>query len=109
MRDTPLNTEQLKYVRTAQSSSRHLLRIINDILDFAKVESGKLQLESIEVDVRDLVGSVTELMGGSAGNRNLRLSAHVAENVPQVVRGDPIRPSGSNSGIGCRSGGVPGR
>jgi signal transduction histidine kinase/DNA-binding response OmpR family regulator len=91
MRDTRLDNEQLKLVRTAQSSSRHLLRIINDILDFAKVESGKLQLESIEIDVRDLVGSVTELMSGSASNHNLKLNASVAENLPQVVRGDPIR------------------
>ena len=91
LRDTPLNGEQQKLVRTAQGSSRHLLRIINDILDFAKVESGKLQLETIEIDVRDLVASVTELMSGSARNHNLRLSAHVADNVPQVVRGDPVR------------------
>lgn len=91
LRDTPLNDEQLKMVRTAQGSSRHLLRIINDILDFAKVESGKLQLETIEIDVRDLVSSVTELMSGSAHNHHLKVSASVADNVPQVVRGDPIR------------------
>ena len=91
LRDTPLNGEQQKFVRTAQSSSRHLLRIINDILDFAKVESGKLQLETIEIDVRELVNSVTELMSGSARNRNLKLSTNVTASVPQVVRGDPIR------------------
>jgi signal transduction histidine kinase/CheY-like chemotaxis protein len=91
LRDTRLNREQLKLVRTAQGSSRHLLRIINDILDFAKVESGKLQLEAIEIDVRDLVNSVTELMSGGARNQNLKLSASIADNVPQVVRGDPIR------------------
>ena len=91
LRDTTLDDEQLKLVRTAQSSSRHLLRIINDILDFAKVESGKLQLEAIEIDIRDLIGSVTELMSGSANNRGLKLSASVADNVPRAVRGDPIR------------------
>lgn len=91
LRDTRLNEEQVKMVRTAQSSSRHLLRIINDILDFAKVESGKLQLETIEIDVREMVESVTELMSGSARNHNLKLSASVANQVPRVVRGDPIR------------------
>lgn len=91
LRDTSLNKEQLKLVRTAQNSSRHLLRIINDILDFSKVESGKLQLETIEIDVRELVKSVTELMSGSARNHNLKLSTKVTDNVPQVVRGDPIR------------------
>jgi signal transduction histidine kinase/DNA-binding response OmpR family regulator len=91
LRETPLNQEQHKMIQAAQGSSRHLLRIINDILDFAKVESGKLQLEAIELDVRDLVGSVTELMAGSASNRNLKLTASVSDAVPQVVRGDPIR------------------
>ena len=91
LRDTSLNSEQLRMLNTAQSSSRHLLRIINDILDFAKVESGKLELESIEIDVRDLVGSVIELMGSSARLHNLKVSGNVADNVPQVVRGDPVR------------------
>lgn len=89
--ETRLDEEQKKMVRTARSSSRHLLRIISDILDFAKVESGKLQLETIEVDVRDLVGSVVELMSGSARNQDLKLSFSVADNVPGAVRGDPVR------------------
>ncbi len=91
LRDTELDDEQLRLVSTAKNSSRHLLRIINDILDFAKVESGKLQLEAIEIDIRELVSSVTELMSGSAKKRSLKLSASVADNVPNVVRGDPIR------------------
>jgi len=91
LQETRLNQEQQRLVRTAQGSSRHLLRIINDILDFAKVESGKLQLEAIEIDVRELVDSVAELMRGSARNQNLKLSIRIAENVPDVVRGDPIR------------------
>jgi signal transduction histidine kinase/CheY-like chemotaxis protein len=91
LRETQLDAEQLKLVGTAQTSSRHLLRIINDVLDFAKVESGKLQLETIEIDMRDLVNSVTELMSGSARNHNLKVSASVADNVPRVVRGDPMR------------------
>jgi signal transduction histidine kinase/CheY-like chemotaxis protein len=91
LRDTQLDLEQQKMVRTAQGSSRHLLRIINDILDFAKVESGKLQLESIEIDIRDMVTAVAELMSGSARNHNLKLNTNIADNVPQVVRGDPIR------------------
>jgi signal transduction histidine kinase len=91
LQDTRLDKEQQRLVRTAQGSSRHLLRIINDILDFAKVESGKLQLEAIEIDVRELIDSVIELMRGSARNRNLQLSVRIADNVPAVVRGDPIR------------------
>jgi signal transduction histidine kinase/CheY-like chemotaxis protein len=91
LRETALDREQQNLVHTAHTSSRHLLRIINDILDFAKVESGKLQLETIEIDIRDLVDSVSQLMSGGARNHNLKLSVSIADNVPQVVRGDPIR------------------
>jgi signal transduction histidine kinase/DNA-binding NarL/FixJ family response regulator/HPt (histidine-containing phosphotransfer) domain-containing protein len=91
LQETTLDREQQRLVKTAKGSSRHLLRIINDILDFAKVESGKLQLEAIEIDVRELVASVSELMRGSARNQNLKLSVRIADNVPEVVRGDPIR------------------
>lgn len=91
LRDTPLNGEQARLVHTAHNSSRHLLRIINDILDFAKAESGKLQLESIEIDLRDLVGAVTDLLRQGAQRKGLRLSSKVATDVPALVRGDPIR------------------
>jgi signal transduction histidine kinase/CheY-like chemotaxis protein len=91
LQDSSLDEEQGRLVRTAQTSSRHLLRIINDILDFAKVESGKLQLESIEIDTRELVGSILELMRESARNRGLKLQARIADNVPEFVRGDPYR------------------
>ena len=91
LHESPLNEEQQRYVRTAFSSSRHLLRIINDILDFARAESGKLQLESIEFDLHELLSSVIELMHSSAGNKGLKLKLSIADEVPQVLRGDPIR------------------
>lgn len=91
LKDTPLNQEQLQYVTTAYNSSRHLLRIINDVLDYSKAESGKLELENIELDIRDLLDAVVQLMGKSAELRGLRLVSQVADNVPHSVRGDPIR------------------
>jgi signal transduction histidine kinase/CheY-like chemotaxis protein/HPt (histidine-containing phosphotransfer) domain-containing protein len=89
--DSRMNKEQQRYVRTAFSSSRHLLRIINDVLDFARAESGKLQLESIEFDLPELVDGVVDLMQGSAANKGLQLGASIAEDVPTSLRGDPIR------------------
>ncbi len=91
LRETRLDDSQREFLDTAYSSSRHLLRIINDVLDFAKAESGKLELESIEIDVRELVESVTDLMGKGAQQRGLTLSATVADDVPRRVRGDSIR------------------
>ena len=53
LRGTRLDETQQEFLDTAYSSSRHLLRIINDVLDFAKAESGKLEFESIELDLRE--------------------------------------------------------
>lgn len=89
--ESPLNEEQRRYVRTAFSSSRHLLRLINDVLDFARAESGKLQLENIEFDFRELVSSVCDLMQRSAINKGLTLECDISDDVPRKLRGDPIR------------------
>lgn len=91
LRDTKLDDEQARYVSTAFSSSQHLLRIIDDILDFAKADSGKLQLENIEVDLRELTDSVVELMRRSAVNKGLKLSVNIEGRIPRVLRGDPSR------------------
>ena len=91
LKESKLDAEQKGLVKTAVASSHHLLRIINDILDFAKVESGKLELESVEFNLRDLVHSITDLMGRAAEQRGLKLSVAIADDVPLQVRGDPIR------------------
>ena len=91
LQETRLDPEQRGYVETAYKSSRHLMRLINDILDFAKVEAGKLELENIEVNLRELVESVTDLMRRAAERKGLQLQVHVDEAAPLAVRGDPIR------------------
>ena len=91
LKESKLDAEQKELVKTAVASSHHLLRIINDILDFAKVESGKLELESVEFDLRELVHSITDLMGRAAQQRGLKLSVAIADDAPLQVRGDPIR------------------
>ncbi len=91
LQGTELNDEQRRYVRTALNSSRHLLRIINDILDYAKADSGKLELESIELNLEELVRGVLDLMATSAERKGLRLELRIDKDVPRSVRGDPIR------------------
>jgi len=91
LRETRLDDEQMEFVTTALNSSNHLLNLINDILDYSKIEAGKLELESIEIDIGELIESVTALMTRSAERRNLRLLTKIAANVPRQVRGDPFR------------------
>jgi signal transduction histidine kinase/DNA-binding response OmpR family regulator/HPt (histidine-containing phosphotransfer) domain-containing protein len=89
--DTNLNKEQKHFVTTALNSSQVLLSIINDILDFSKIEAGKLDLEFIDVSIKDVVSQVTSLMKNAADRRDLKLSHSISREVPRSVRGDPIR------------------
>ncbi|MBU0500277.1 MAG: response regulator [Gammaproteobacteria bacterium] len=88
---TPLNKEQRQLLNTANNSSRHLLRIINDILDFSKIEAGKLELEQVELSLKELIESVTGLMGNMAERRNIRLDYRISPQLPDRLRGDPLR------------------
>lgn len=91
LRETKLDREQRQFVTTALNSSYHLLSIINDILDFSKIEAGKLDLESIELNLQELVESVVTMMAKSAERRGLDLDYRIAADLPRTVRGDPIR------------------
>ena len=88
---TRLDTEQREYVQTVKTSGEGLLKIINDILDFSKIEAGKIEIESVAFDLRSRVASVTQLFAAPVREKNLRLTHHIAADVPAVVRGDPAR------------------
>ncbi len=89
--DTPLTSEQREWVSTIRSSADSLLSIINDILDFSKIEAGRLELETIDFDLRATVDSALELFAERAAVQKLELMAEVAPDVPDVLRGDPSR------------------
>jgi len=88
---TTLSKEQTEYAETVYSSAEALLHIINDILDFSKIEAGKLELESIEFRLRDLVEDIADMFGHTAHAKRLDILAYVALDLPQVVVGDPTR------------------
>ncbi len=89
--DTPLNAEQRDYAETAQASAVSLLRLLNEILDLAKVESGRLQLESIAFDLSHLLRQITDLMRPVAAQKGLSLELKLAAITPHAVMGDPTR------------------
>ena len=88
---TGLNSTQRHFAETARRSGETLLDIINDILDFSKIEAGKLDLEMIELSVREAVEDVTELFAERAHAKHIELSCLVPASVPPAVRGDPNR------------------
>ncbi len=91
LRSTPLQPDQREYLATAYQSAMELLRIVDDILDFSKLEASKLELESVGVNLKELVDSVARLMQGSATAKGLRLGVVIDPAVRLAVRGDPVR------------------
>ena len=89
---SPLTPEQRVYAETVQASGQHLLAIINNILDFSRIESGHLQLEVIEFSLDDLIHSALLMFGQPAQAKGLALRVNLApEDGALILRGDPLR------------------
>jgi signal transduction histidine kinase len=89
--DMPLDTDQREVAETLKYSADSLLGIINDILDFSKVEAGKLALETLDFDLREIVEHATDLMAERAQSKGLELACALAPNLSTSLRGDPNR------------------
>ena len=89
--DTQLDRTQRDYAETIRSSADSLLTVINDILDFSKIEAGKLELESIELDLRANVEDVGSAMAFQAATKGLELIVNVEPQITTRVLGDPQR------------------
>jgi signal transduction histidine kinase/DNA-binding response OmpR family regulator len=89
--DTGLDPEQATYVRALRTSGEALLGLVDDILDFAKVEAGKLELASERFDLGLLVEAVSELMAPRAQAKGLELAALLAPDLPTHLVGDRDR------------------
>ncbi|PZP55100.1 MAG: hypothetical protein DI586_07935, partial [Micavibrio aeruginosavorus] len=89
--DTGLSRDQKDYANTIQDSGEALLALLNDILDFEKIESGKLELESTSFDLNRLLKGIHILMSGHAGSKNVDLVLDLDPRLPQYVIGDPTR------------------
>ncbi|MGE3492115.1 MAG: CHASE domain-containing protein [Vicinamibacterales bacterium] len=89
--DTQLTREQRDYAETARQSGDALLTVLNDILDFSKIEAGKLDIESVDFDLHQIVEEVGDLIAGQAHRKGLELAYTIADDVPSGVCGDPTR------------------
>jgi len=89
--ETELSREQREYLETVKVSADSLLTVINDILDFSKIEAGKIDLESVDFDVRDSLESALKTLAIRADEKGLELLCEVAPEVPEVARGDNTR------------------
>lgn len=88
---TPLNDEQRDYLKTLRSSADLLLSILNDVLDIAKIEAGKMTLEQVPTDLREVGEDVVKLFSARAKQKDIALRAEIADNLPPAVLADPMR------------------
>jgi signal transduction histidine kinase/CheY-like chemotaxis protein/HPt (histidine-containing phosphotransfer) domain-containing protein len=91
LQESPLTPPQREFAEIIVSSARSLLRIIDDILDSAKIEAGVFDLDNVDFEVRRVVGDVVRLLAPEAELKGVVLSAAVAEGVPDAAHGDPGR------------------
>ena len=87
----PMPAPSRSRVSLALGNAEALLAIINDILDFSKIEAGKMGFESVDFDLREMVQSLVELLDLRAQEEGLSLLSDIDPNVPQWLRGDPMR------------------
>ena len=88
---TQLDPDQHEYVTTAYGSARELLRIVDDILDYSKLDAQKLELENVGINLRELTTGVKRLMERNAEAKGLRLELVIDPAVRLAARGDPVR------------------
>ncbi len=89
--DSPLTTEQRRYVEIFRSAGENLLTLINDILDLSKIEAGQITLQSIPFSLRDLLSSIADIMTFKATEKNLDFFFTMAPDVDSEFVGDPNR------------------
>jgi signal transduction histidine kinase/CheY-like chemotaxis protein/HPt (histidine-containing phosphotransfer) domain-containing protein len=88
---SPLAPDQHDYLQTAYKSACELLRIVDDILDYSKIEASKLELESVVINLREIADSVKRLFEKNAEAKHIRFSVNIDPAVRVTVRGDPVR------------------
>lgn len=88
---TALDEQQKDLAETAQRSAEALRTIVNDILDFSKIEAGKLEVETVDFNLRECVENALDLVASTAQGKGLELACIIHPGVPPGVRGDPGR------------------
>jgi PAS domain S-box-containing protein len=91
LQSTKLSPEQREYVEMLVHSADATLSVINNVLDLSKIEAGKLELESVDFDLRDIVEKAVSLFAARAHGKGVDLACRIPAKIPEWVRGDPER------------------
>ncbi len=88
---TRLSADQRSYLKMIRQSANSLLLLLNDILDFSKIEAGKLEMEATPFRIRECIETTAQTMSANASNKGIELACRIAEDVPDLLIGDPNR------------------
>jgi two-component system, NarL family, sensor histidine kinase BarA len=91
LRQGNLSNEQNLYLQTIRKSSAHLLALINDVLDFSKIDAGKLELETASFDIEEAIFDVMDMLSPLAAQKDINMAFYYAHGVPKYVIGDALR------------------
>lgn len=91
MLDSPLTPEQMEYAETIRNSADALLLVLNDILDYSRIESGRLSLETMDFDLRAALEETADILGLRAQQKGLEFVSYIEPDVPSLLCGDPGR------------------
>ena len=89
--DSRLEPRQTQFLKRIENSADHLLGIINDILDYSKIEAGRVELEFVQFQLNDVFNDLRDLISARAQESGTELLFHIDENVPLALKGDPLR------------------
>jgi PAS domain S-box-containing protein len=89
--DTALSAQQREYTEIVRSSGESLLSLVNDILDFSKIEAGRLELESIDFNIQNVIEDTIDAVALRAAEKSLELLVDIEPATPRIFRGDPLR------------------
>lgn len=91
LRQGNLSNEQNLYLQTIRKSSAHLLALINDVLDFSKIDAGKLELDTAPFDLEEAIFDVMDMLSPLAAQKHIDMAFYYADNIPTQVVGDALR------------------
>ncbi|PIE71338.1 MAG: hypothetical protein CSA22_03515 [Deltaproteobacteria bacterium] len=88
---SPLNPRQQEFVSILKTATQSLLHIINNVLDFSRIDANKVEIERIPVSIRDLIEEVTDMFRGATIDKDIELIADIRPGLPDAIEGDPLR------------------
>ena len=89
--ETPLNFDQSEYVEIVKTASQNLLALINNILDMSKIESGTITLESLPIDIKQIITDIRKILEPKAKTKGIEIITNFPNNIPEKVIGDQLR------------------